>query len=45
LGVDRLRGGGKAAQVLGIFVGLAGGVWGAWRELKRALNEEGERDE
>jgi len=47
LGIDRLRGGGKAAQVVGIFVGLAGGAaggaWGAWRELKQALDERGER--
>lgn len=43
MGIDRLRGGGKAAQVVGIFVGLAGGAWGAWRELKQALDERGER--
>lgn len=41
-GIDRLAGRGKVAQVVGIFVGLAGGMWGAWRELKSALDERGE---
>lgn len=42
LGIDRLSGRGKVAQTVGIFVGLAGGAWGAWRELKIALSRRGD---
>lgn len=41
--VDRyLAGGGKAAQVVGIFLGLAGGIMGAWRELQMTFKGRGE---
>jgi len=46
LGVDRLVGHGKSGQVVGLFLGLGGGIWGAWRELKlslaRAKDDRGE---
>ncbi len=41
--VDRyLLGEGKIGQLVGIFLGLAGGIMGAWRELRMTFKGRGE---